>query len=304
MRCSTWSRSLDEDPAGTAARTHAWLALEQPGPWGAKAPTESLLDPGVGAALEGRAAEHGGRLALIKAPRSHHTTTGSHRVLAACIRPGSQFLLTGDVSDPAAALDVDWAALVAGRQADVVASAPWLRPRTGPVLLVCTNARRDACCALLGRPVAVALHDEFGDDVWEANHLGGHRFAPTTVLLPHGWSHARVDPVTGSRLLRAARADRVVLDGLRGHGCLTPAEQVAEIALRRALGDDREGQLRVTGSAPVADDTTEVTVAADGATHRMRVRRSGGTQTRPESCGKIGVPLDTWDVQPIDQEEQ
>lgn len=303
MRCSSWSRSLDEDAAGTAARADAWLAVEQPGPWGAKAATQSLLDAEVGAALERGAAEHGGRLALVKAPRTHPSAQGSRRVLAACIRPGAQFLLTGDVDDPGRALEVDWAALTSGRVDDVLASAPWLRRRTGSVFLVCTNGRRDACCALLGLPVAVALHDQYGDDVWESNHLGGHRFAPTSVLLPQGWSHARVDPVAGSRVLQSAAAGQVVLDGLRGHGSLTAAEQVADIALRRALDERSEGSVRVLGSRTHTDDTIVVNIATDTGPRDVAVRRVPGNSTRPESCGKADAPLDTWDVQLLSQEE-
>jgi hypothetical protein len=303
MRCSTWSRSLDEDPAGSAARAQAWLAVEQPGPWGAKAPTESLLDAEVGAALDRRATEHGGRLALIKAPRTHPTAQRTHRVLAACIRPGRQFLLTGDVGDPARALDVDWAALTAGRADGVLASAPWLSPRTGSVLLVCTNGRRDACCALLGLPVAVALHDQYGDDVWESNHLGGHRFAPTTVVLPQGWSHARVDPVAGSAVLRAAADGRVVLENLRGHGSLAAAEQVADIAVRRANHERREGSVRVLGSRDGGDGASVVTLSTPTGTQEVAVCRTPGTGTRPESCGKADVPLDTWAVRPLEKEQ-
>jgi hypothetical protein len=303
MRCSSWSRSLGEDPAGSAARARAWLAVEQPGPWGAKAATESLLDADVGAELDRRAAEHGGRLALIKAPRTHPTAHGTHRVLAACIRPGMQFLLTGDVDDPVRALDVDWAALTAGRVDDVVASAPWLSPRTGSVLLVCTNGRRDACCALLGLPVAVALHDQYGDDVWECNHLGGHRFAPTTVVLPQGWSHARVDPVAGSGVLQAAADGRVVLENLRGHGSLTAAEQVADIEVRRATDERREGSVRVLGSRGGGDGASVVTLATPAGTREVAVRRMPGTARRPESCGKVDLPLDTWSVQPLEKEQ-
>lgn len=293
--CSSGSRSLGEDPAGTAARATAWLALEQPGPWGPRAATESLLDPALGATLDRAAAEHGGRFALIKAPRTHPEPVEHRRVLVACTRPGAQFLLTGDVQDPLRALDVDWAALATGRVDDVLAAAPWLSRRDRPVLLVCTNGRRDTCCALLGRPVAVALHDEHGDDVWEGTHLGGHRFAPTSVLLPHGWSHARVDPVSGGAVLAAAARGEVVLDGLRGHGSLAPAEQVADIALRRELGDTREDAVRVLGSRH-GGDATVVELATASGTRTALVRRVPGLQARPESCGKPDVPLDRWDV--------
>ncbi|HEU5385864.1 MAG TPA: sucrase ferredoxin [Streptosporangiaceae bacterium] len=48
--------------------------------------------------------------------------------------------------------------------------------------LVCTNGKRDRCCAVRGRPVAAAIADATGWDTWESSHLGGHRFAATALL--------------------------------------------------------------------------------------------------------------------------
>jgi hypothetical protein len=115
------------------------------------------------------------------------------------------------------------------------------------------------------------------------------------VLLPQGWSHARVDPVSGSAVLSAAVQDRVVLEGLRGRGSLSAAEQVADIAMRRDLGDDREAAVRVLGSR-TADDATVVELGTATGTRTAVVRRVPGELGRPESCGKPDVPLDRWNV--------
>ncbi|MGH3423503.1 MAG: sucrase ferredoxin, partial [Nocardioidaceae bacterium] len=195
MRCSTWRRLVDEPAIGSAAHARAWVALEQPGPWGAKAPTQSRLDPRLGKTLEKRLKSLDSRLALIRHPAGstdRHAT--DRQVFAACSAPGATVLLSGTVTDPAELLDLDLEALLRGDAEAVTRSLPALSEHAGPVLLVCVNGKRDVCCALLGRPTAYALHDEFGDAVWEANHLGGHRFAPTTALLPSGYSHAGVDP--------------------------------------------------------------------------------------------------------------
>ena len=60
------------------------------------------------------------------------------------------------------------------------------------MLLVCTHARHDQCCAVRGRPVAQALARAFPDETWESSHLGGDRFAATMILLPHGLYYGRV----------------------------------------------------------------------------------------------------------------
>ncbi len=53
--CSAFSVRLGEPLAGTAPVTTAWLAIEQPGPWGARALTQSHLDAELGAELSRRA---------------------------------------------------------------------------------------------------------------------------------------------------------------------------------------------------------------------------------------------------------
>ena len=47
---------------GTAPEASFWVALEQPGPWGRDAFTESHLDAGLGEQLASTATAHGGRV--------------------------------------------------------------------------------------------------------------------------------------------------------------------------------------------------------------------------------------------------
>jgi len=297
MRCSTWRRVLDEQPIGSAAEARIWVALEQPGPWGAKAPTQSRLDPGLGAELEKRMKRAGGRLALLRHPAgSTDRLATRRRVFVASAAAGSELLLTGVLDDPGTLLDLDLSALRDGDFEAVRRSVPVLSTHPEPVMLVCVNGKRDACCALFGRPTAHALHDEFGDVVWETNHLGGHRFAPTTLQLPHGYSHAGVDPERGQAIIRAARAGQLCPDGLRGRSSREPAEQVAELAIRQAtqcwdldavrvVDTERTGSNQWSVTTLVADEPRTLTVAR----HRSDVRR-------PKSCGKDGSAMDGWNV--------
>lgn len=56
---------------GTAARADFVVALEQNGPWGRVAATQSHLDPALGAALDAHVSGLGGRLLLIRRPGRH-----------------------------------------------------------------------------------------------------------------------------------------------------------------------------------------------------------------------------------------
>ena len=68
LPCATLSRALEEPLYGTASVVRGWVLLEQAGPWGMEAVTESRLDPDLARALH-RAAEAAHlRLLLIRRP--------------------------------------------------------------------------------------------------------------------------------------------------------------------------------------------------------------------------------------------
>lgn len=297
MRCSTWRRMLDEPPIGSAAVARAWVALEQPGPWGAKAPTQSRLDPDLGKTLEKRLKAAGGRLALLRHPAGSTDRHATRRqVFAAYTEPEETFLLSGTVDDPAALLDLDIESLVRGDAEAVRRSLPALTPQLRPVMLVCVNGKRDACCALLGRPTAYAMHDEFGDAVWEANHLGGHRFAPTTVLLPHGYSHAAVDAERGQAIMHAAQGGRLVPDGLRGRSYWDAAGQAAELAARRSENVWGLDAVVVESSEHTGEHTWTVRLSVADMPAEVLLTRRKTDITRPESCGNEATPVHVWDA--------
>jgi hypothetical protein len=173
------------------------------------------------------------------------------------------------------------------------------------LLLVCTNARRDVCCALAGRPLAAALaaDPESAPYVLETSHLGGHRFAPTALLLPSGHAFGRLDARAARDVLAsAARGRLAAVDRHRGRTSLAQPLQVAEDSVRRALGVDGLDDLDVLG----VDDGTAHAVGLrwsgaeaevrhrDGRAWRVQVRRQPLPAPRNESCGKPSVEADVW----------
>ncbi|MBW8738202.1 MAG: sucrase ferredoxin [Streptomyces turgidiscabies] len=292
-RCVSVSRDLDEPIAGTAATARTWLLLEQPGPWGAQALTMSHLDPSLGRALEKAAEGTGVRIALIRRPGRHADfgPPAVRQVYAAHTTPGNVWLRSATTHDPERLLDLDFAALGKGapQTFDTVLQG---RPHTGhPLALVCTNGKRDRCCALLGRPLAAELAASGVEGAWEVTHLGGHRFAPTLLVLPYGYAYGRAQAPHVKEILHGVREGRLVVEGCRGGSAWERPAQAAELAVRSAAREystDVLSVVRTDGSAP----RWEVTVAhTDGRLWSVAVAQGASLPPRPESCGStLGSP--------------
>lgn len=159
MTCSVAWDDAGLPAWGTAPRASFWVAVEQNGPWGNKAFTQSRLDPAVGGAIESAALDAGGRALLIRRPASHADQHDHRRrqVYVAGGLAGTPWLLAGSVSEPDEVLGLPFAALATGDASAVVEAVGWLERLDAGVLLVCANAKRDLCCALRGRPIALEL---------------------------------------------------------------------------------------------------------------------------------------------------
>ena len=265
---------------GSAPRASGWVALEQNGPWGNKAFTQSRLDPELGAAIENAAADAGGKALLIRRPASHADTADhrQRRVFVAGRLAGEPWLLAGELADPADLLGLPFAALAEAAPTEVEAAVPWLRSEAGGVLLVCANAKRDLCCALRGRPIALDA---------DAARPG--------VVLPSGQSLGRITPELALATLDAADSGRLAAESFgpwhdRGRGHLPPAEAVAEAHVRELLCATDPAAL---STRDVRDDQVAVT-HADGRTWTVRVAREAHPDALPESCAKAPVTAYGW----------
>ena len=193
---------------GTAPDESAWLFVEYAGPWGRKAVAESRLPDDVREFLAGL---DGIRVQLV---RRHGGVSGPGvRVFTARLgaEPGVWTTVLADVAE-VPTLDL------ARPDAD-----PRLTAYDAPLWLVCTNGRRDLCCAETGRPVAAALAARWPDATWETTHLGGHRFAGTLLALPSGYALGRLDARHGRHRVQGARGRSAAPRRGRGAGPACPA---------------------------------------------------------------------------------
>ncbi|HXR70924.1 sucrase ferredoxin [Actinocrinis sp.] len=297
--CSVFSATLHEPLAGTAPVASAWLAIEQPGPWGARALTQSHLDPEIGAELGRRAEALGLRIALIRRVGRHALTdpTARRTALLCNTRPGAATVRAVKFSDPGELLDLNLGDLVAGRFAEGELLA-------NPVMLVCTNGKRDQCCAERGRALALDLAQreaardgvQSSDviDVWESDHLGGHRFAPTAVVLPTGYVYGRLDADAALAALDAARGGQVMIENARGRSTWSRAGQAADLALRTELQQFDADAVWIVAEERTGEDSYAVELSVDDDTrYRATVHGAPASVPRPESCGKaLGNPIE------------
>jgi hypothetical protein len=273
-RCAVLARALEEPLAGTAPIATRWACLEHRGVW--PADLTEHADPAV-AAFAARAAAAGMRLLLIRRPGRRPADSPLHLFLADTAPPTTA-VTSLVVAGPSELADVPLP--------DPGASLPGT-PMTDALLLVCTHGRRDRCCALDGRALAAALTAAAEPHVWECSHLGGHRFAPTALVLPTGYLYGRLDVESAGAARKAAGAGEVVTALCRGRSTWSAEGQVAELAVRAATGL-RDANALVVRPGP---GPTVLVEARSGARWAVDVEHGEIGSTRPVSCGAEPAPV-------------
>jgi hypothetical protein len=290
---------------GTAPAAKFWVALEQNGPWGARSATQSHLDPNLGATLDAMCQDGAGRFLLIRRPGAHSDRHDGHprRVYVAGGLTSRPWLREADLDDPQRLRQLPWPALASGDSDALQDALPELEHSPGPVLMICSNSRRDLCCSVRGRPVAVECASQRPGQVWECSHTGGHRFAPTGVLLPYGQTFGRLSGTSAVAALDAAMRGEVPTELLgatydRGRSHLTASGQAAESLVRQWIQEPSLLALSTTAAPrPAQANTWACRVShVDGRHWDVMAVRGPGGQNLPESCGKEPVPSWQWAV--------
>jgi len=303
--CSVVWDNAQASALGTAPLAKFWVALEQNGPWGAQAATQSHLDPDLGRTLNQRCQDAGGRFLLIRRPGWHSDTPEDtlRRIYLAGGLASRPWLLEADLDDPARLTRVDLDALRSGDIDAVKEALPELVHSPAPVLMICSNSRRDICCSVRGRPVALDAASRRPGQVWECSHTGGHRFAPTGVLLPQGQAFGRLSGASAVAAVDAAKRGEVPMELFgetydRGRSHLIAPGQAAESMVRQEIQEPRLLALSTTASPrPDQENAWECRVShVDGRRWDVVAVRGPRGDDLPESCGKEPVATWQWSV--------
>jgi hypothetical protein len=265
LRCATYSRVARLDPVGTTGSYEGYLLADVALPWPPDLATlpevgavQSLLE-GTGIRFQATVPIADRRVALYR-----RRSAESHRP-----SPAPDLVRTETaVAEPSGGSEDDRYLLTTAVERLMAAPIPDVSVGEREVF-VCTHGSRDACCGSRGS----RLHQELvaGPEVLGAaarvrrtSHTGGHRFAPTAIILPDAtaWAYLDVD------VLRAVVTRTGPVAAILGHyrgwaGLGSPRLQALERAVlaeigwdlfdRPRWGDEHDGRTRLTvgGDAPV-----------------------------------------------------
>lgn len=270
LRCSGVARQIGTDPTGSAGSYTKVLIIECPLPWPADALDVPALAP-LAAALADAKPEVPARVQLAVPTEADAAEVTLYE------RPDGAFRTYF-----AASSSGDHAS-VADRAVELLsrASSATYLPTVSDVL-VCTHGKRDLCCGSLGTSLFAELSAMWADvddvRVRRTSHLGGHRFAPTVLIMPSGtlWAWVTAEMVRGI-------IDRTVdLETAAPHyrgtmGLEGPEAQAVDAAMLRCVGWswlDRERSGAVVARSG-ADASVRLVHSAGGheGTVRATVRR-------------------------------
>ena len=265
---------------GTAKTAGTYVLFEHPGPWSHDVLDGGTLGEELTAKLKAHLKKFDASLQLIRHPTREGRDIDKPHLYVVFSDVGiTEVHHVDGVED---LLEMDF-------------SAPGLnggQTRIAPLLLVCTHAKRDRCCAVKGRPLVMELERRYpfrrtGDIVWETSHVKGHRFAPAMLLMPWGYSFGRMNLEATEAMIGAAMRAQYFVPGNRGRGTLSAPAQAAEIAVAAHLQNEGEdvayGQFTLVEET-VGDGAATIVFADD--THRGP-RQFAVTLTQNEAAGVI-----------------
>jgi hypothetical protein len=279
LRCSAWARRETVDPIGTAGSYAGYLLVPLPLPW----PRDiSEVPELVGVATRAKQL--------------------SFRLQALAVGPDDDRRFRCYRWQGTLGRYVGW---TAGVGDDIASTALQLLhgevPRdmveiSGTDVLICTHGNRDRCCGSMGTALhkAVGMPAALGDNVsvWRTSHTGGHRFAPTALVLPEGTCWAYLD--RGS-LGRIVAHDGLVSDELRRYrGCAGLGGAMVQAVERELLGtfgwdlltwrrsgiQGTDGRVRLTVVEPGRGPRTFTALVERG--RRLRVPTCGAEESEQE----------------------
>jgi hypothetical protein len=257
-----------EEMAGTVKPVDLWLLVEHRARWEQDA--MSMFSPDVQRRINAlRARIPKTRLALIRQPDRQSGPLTLYRVFSSESAP--RIFRTEFTNYEELSFDAD----CSGHESDENLYA------------VCTHGTHDLCCARYGNRIYSELRAVTGN-VWHISHIGGCRFAPNVVCLPHGVVYGRVEPADCAAIVSTYNDSTLFPAKLRGRSCYARPIQAAERFLRNAKQYMALDDLKVTRAEETGPGQWSMTfLARDANQHRVSLVAKGGPASTYKSCSAI-----------------
>ncbi len=274
--CAVDSLAAEEPLYGTAAEAGGWILIEYRGRWSNDAYKDSSIPKAAREKLKkiGKAVK-GSRLQVVS--RNGREDEGiSLFISRASDTEAKLYEINLGSYEDLASLDVD--SVFEGDRYE----------RKEPLVIVCTNGERDTCCGKFGKPVFLeAAAGSHGRNVWQTNHIGGHRFAATFVCLPHGICYGRVreGKKVGDVIDKYVQGE-IDLGSLRGRSCYSAEAQAAEYFLRTETGKTGLSEFTLKREKKAKDGIdVDFVSTGTGETYRVSVLKSRHMAKVLKNCG-------------------
>jgi hypothetical protein len=149
---------------------------------------------------------------------------------------------------------------------------------------VCTHGIHDLCCARLGNTIYSAMR-AIGENVWQVSHIGGCRFAPNVVCLPHGIVYGRVESGDCEAIFSGYGQGSLLVSKSRGRSCYSKPVQAAEHFLRAEKNLTDVDELNLTGARETQTGHWSVTFSLRNSDqYRLSLSIEGAQTATFKSC--------------------
>lgn len=257
--CSAASRYFKEAIQGTAANYSGFILLEHYDPFPEKV-SQAHFDQQFIAGLQELAKRKNAKLLLVRNKKSN--TQICNLLYVDCLQ--QRYLR----------LDAQRTNIAAVRLESLI-EQPGVAWQTDPFFVVCTNGKKDKCCAKFGFPVFkfIENHDK-PVKVFESSHVGGDRFAANVVCMPSGVYYGRVMVEDVDPILEAMERKEIYYPNYRGICIRSFFHQSIECVLREQLNDfSLDFKMVIEAELPQDENRIKVVATAASRTFRLTVRK-------------------------------
>lgn len=221
-----FARTHREPLYGTATFANVWFLLEYNGIYTADVWADARIPQAV---IDKLLNYPNGRALLIRQPEQASRIDGLITFFIVQSTATKSRIYRFTLESYQDVMEIDVEAVLRGK---VVA------PQQSPLYVVCTNGKRDICCAKYGLALYRAMIPQVYTQVWQSSHIGGHRFAGTMYCFPEALCYGYLDPDDGEALIDAYHKRRILLNKVRGRAIYKNAIQAAEYFVRREFDND------------------------------------------------------------------